>query len=227
MTTSAMGRVRASLPPTRLAALAARQCETIMPDGVDVSTDILMAVVPRALQRLEHCFQAISNKYFFDGESAVFSHLHGDQYCMWLYLLANELYLQSAPTDVCAKLFALNKALHGCDIFYEVALPSIFLLVHPLGTVLGRGTYADYFVAYQRVGVGSNRDIYPTFGTHVTLRPGAAVLGRSRIGARCQIATESLVLDRDVPEGSLYIGSPGAPILRPNPAVNPIWRTMR
>lgn len=225
MTAVATGRVRASLTPERLAALAARQCDTLVPDDADMSVDILMAAMPRALERLEHCFQAIDNKYFFDGEQAVFSHLHGDQYCMWLYLLANELHRQRGPVDVCAKLFAVNKALHGCDIFYEVALPDIFLVVHPLGTVLGRARYSDYFVAYQRVGVGSNRDVYPTFGTHVTLRPGAAVLGRSHIGDRCQIATESLVLDRDVPADNLYIGSPGAPTLRPNPAINPIWRT--
>lgn len=224
MTAFAKGRVRASLSPEQLAALAARQCNTFVPDGLDVSRDILMASVPRALERLEHCFQAIDNKYFFDGEGAVFSHLHGDQYCMWLYLLANELYRQGGPADVCTKLFALNKALHGCDIFYEVALPSIFLLVHPLGTVLGRGTYADHFVAYQRVGVGSNRDVYPTFGTHVTLRPGAAVLGRSYIGDCCQIATESLVLDSDVPAGSLYIGSPKSAVIRPNTKPFPLWR---
>ncbi|WP_052134897.1 hypothetical protein [Sphingomonas sp. 37zxx] len=224
MTAFAIGRVRASLPPRQLAALAARQCDTLVPDGADVSTDILMAAVPRALERLEHCFQAIDNKYFFDGDGAVFSHLHGDQYCMWLYLLANELYRQGGPADVCAKLFALNKALHGCDIFYEVALPSIFLLVHPLGTVLGRGTYADHFVAYQRVGVGSNRDVYPTFGSHVTLRPGAAVLGRSHVGDRCQIATESLVLDRDVPTGSIYIGRPKAEVIHSNTGLYPLWR---
>lgn len=120
-------RVRASLSPQRLAALAARQCDNLVPDGVGVSTDILMSAIPGALERLEHCFCAVDNKYFFDGEGAVFSHLHGDQYCMWLYLLANELYRRSGPTDICAKLFALNKAMHGCDIFYEVALPDIFL----------------------------------------------------------------------------------------------------
>jgi hypothetical protein len=53
----------------------------------------------------------------------------------------------------------------------------VFLLVHPLGTVLGRGNYSDFFVAYQRCGVGSNNEVYPTFGKHVTLRPGSAVLG--------------------------------------------------
>lgn len=217
-------KIRASLSPERLAAFAAGQCNHFFPDGDDVTADALMPALPRALERLEHCFAAIDNKYFFDGEAAVFNHLHGDQYAMWLYLLANEGHRQGGVRSVCAKLFLLNKALHGCDIFYEVELPSIFLLVHPLGTVLGRGHYSDYFVAYQRVGVGSNRDVYPTFGRHVTLRPGAAVLGASTIGDRCQIATESLVLDRDVPEGSLYIGNPKTAVIKLNPVPYPLWR---
>lgn len=216
--------VRTSLSAQALASLGATQCNNIVPDGSPVLPDMLLAVIPRALERLEHCFQAINNKYFFDGQGAVFSHLHGDQYCMWLYLLSNELYRQGAGFDACTKLFLLNKALHGCDIFYEVMLPDIFLVVHPLGTVLGRGNYADYFVAYQRVGVGSNHDVYPSLGRHVTLRPGAAVLGSATIGDMCQIATESLVIDRDVPDHSIYIGNPKAMTIRPNHETYPLWR---
>ncbi|WP_374943855.1 hypothetical protein [Sphingomonas sp.] len=219
-----IARMRASLAPEALAALAARQCDNLIPDGEKLSPDALMQAVPHALARLEHCFQAVDNKYFFDGTDAVFDHLHGDQYCMWLYLLANELHRQRGVTSACSKLFLLNKALHGCDIYYEVELPSIFLLVHPLGTVLGRGVYSDYFVSYQRVGVGSNHDVYPCFGRHVTLRPGAAVLGAATIGEMCQIATESLVLDRDVPAHSLYIGNPKTAVVRPNRAPYPLWR---
>ncbi len=216
--------MKASLPAERLARLAAGQCNNLFPDDDDVSVDALMPAIPRALERLAHCFAAVDNKYFFDGESAVFNHLHGDQYAIWLYMLGNELYRQGGPAPVCSKLFLLNKALHGCDIFYEVELPSIFLLVHPLGTVLGRGKYSDYFVAYQRVGVGSNRDVYPTFGEHVTLRPGSAVLGNCTIGDHCQIATESLVLDRDVRPGTLYIGRPPAAVQKPNAKPYPLWR---
>ena len=217
-------KVASSLSPVGLAGLAAGQCNNFFPDGDPVTAGLLMAPIARALERLEHCFAAVDNKYFFDGQSAVFNHLHGDQYAMWLYFLANELHRQGGDPAVCSKLFLLNKALHGCDIFYEVMLPEIFLLVHPLGTVLGRGNYADYFVAYQRVGVGSNHDIYPTFGTHVTLRPGAAVLGTSRIGNDCQVATESLVLDRDLPDGTLYIGNPKTAVTKANPTRYPLWR---
>lgn len=217
-------RVRSSLDGRALAAFAASQANALYPDGDPVAADALMVAVPRALQRLEHCFAAIDNRYFFDGTDAVFNHLHGDQYAMWLYLLSNELLRQGAPASVCAKLFLLNKTLHGCDIFYEVELPSIFLLVHPLATVLGRGSYSDYFVSYQRCGVGSNHDVYPVIGKHVTLRPGSAVLGACRIGDHCQIAAESLVIDRDLPDHSLYIGNPRDAVVKRQEGGYPLWR---
>lgn len=218
-------RVRSSLSAARLAELAARQANAMFPDGDDVAADDLQAAVGGALERLEHCFVRVANKYFFDGSEAVFDHLHGDQYAMWLYLLANELHRQRGPAHACKKLFLLNKALHGCDIYYEVELPAVFLLVHPLGTVLGRGRYDDYLLVYQRCGVGSNRDVYPTLDRHVTLRPGSAVLGRSTVGDCSTIAAESLLLDRDLAAGSVYIGNPRDHTIRPQTAPLPIWRT--
>ncbi|RZJ36799.1 MAG: serine acetyltransferase [Brevundimonas sp.] len=217
-------RVRSSLDARGLAAYAASQLNAMFPDPDVVEADDLMSAVTVALTRLEHCFSHVDNKYFFDGETAVFSHLHGDQYAMWLYLVSNELFRQGGPAATCSKLFLLNKSLHGIDAFYEVSLPSVFLLVHPLATVLGRGTYSDFFVAYQRCGVGSNNDVYPTFGQHVTLRPGSAVLGACTIGDHCQIATESLVLDRDLPDHTLYIGGPKTATLKRQDKPYPLWR---
>ena len=217
-------RLAPSLRPRELAALAAAQANNLFPDARPVAADTLMPAVDRSLERLEHCFSKVNNKYFFDGAQAVFTHLHGDQYCIWLYILSNQLFRDGADVEICSKLFLLNKALHGCDMFYEVELPSIFLVVHPLGTVLGRANYSDYFVAYQRCGVGSNHDLYPSFGEHVTLRPGSSVLGRSTIGNYCQIATESLVLDRDLPDHSLYIGGPKTAIVKRQQRPYPLWR---
>lgn len=208
-----------------LMALAARQLNAMFPDGDDVSPADLAPATPDALARLEHSFTRVNNKYFFDGTQAVFDHLHGDQYAMWLYLLGHRLFKAGGPVSVCKKLFLLNKALHGCDVFYEVELPSVFLFVHPLGTVLGRGHYSDHFIAYQRVGVGSNHGVYPTLGAHLTLRPGSAVLGRCTVGDHCTIAAESLLLDRDLPQHSVYIGNPRDHVIRSSPTVQPIWRT--
>lgn len=217
--------VRSSLGADSLAALAARQLEAFFPDGQAVHPADLAVAVPGALARLEHCFSYIGNKYFFNGSQAVFDHLHGDQYAMWLYLIANELYRRGGPAPLCNKLFLLNKALHGCDIFYEVALPSVFLLVHPLGTVLGRGEYSDFFIAYQRVGVGSNHSHYPTLGRHLTLHPGSSVLGSSVVGDHCSIAAESLLLDSELPANSLYIGNPRDYLIKTRNTNPSIWRT--
>lgn len=217
-------KVRSSLDAPALAAYAAAQVNGLFPDPDPVLADDLRPAVDGALPRLEHCFSHVANKYFFDGEQAVFNHLHGDQYAMWLYLLSNELHRQRGSAVTCSKLFLLNKALHGIDAFYEVELPSIFLLVHPLGTVLGRGTYSDYFVAYQRCGIGSNKDVYPALGRYLTLRPGSAVLGACVIGDHCQIATESLVLDRDLPDHTLYIGGPKTGTLKRQDRPYPLWR---
>ncbi len=216
--------VRSSLDAAGLATYAAAQLNTMFPDPDPVAADDLRSAVDIALARLDHCFSHIDNRYFFDGQNTVFSHLHGDQYAMWLYLLANELHRQGGPASVCSKLFLLNKALHGLDAYYEVELPSVFLLVHPLGTVLGRGHYSDFFVAYQRCGIGSNNDVFPTLGRHLTLRPGSAVLGACTIGDHCQIAAESLVLDRDLPANTLYIGNPKTAATKRQDKPYPLWR---
>ena len=99
----------------------------------------------------------------------------------------------------------------------------MFLLVHPLGTVLGRAQYSDYLIVYQRCGIGSNHDVYPRLGRHVTLRPGSAVLGRCLVGDNVTIAAESLVLDRDLPDNTTYIGNPRDFTTRTRTTTEKIW----
>jgi len=220
-----IARVHSSLTPDGLAALVANQVNAVYPDDQTVSPADLMQAVKGALLRLEHCFTHIRNKYFFDGSQAIFDHLHGDQYAMWLYFLSNELFKINGPLHACKKIFLLNKTLHGCDVFYEIELPSVFLLVHPLGTVLGRGQYADYLLVYQRCGVGSNHDIFPSLGEHVTLRPGSAILGNSTVGDNCTIAAESLLLDQNLSSNKVYIGNPRDQMIRPKLSKESLWRT--
>lgn len=219
--------LRTTLDESSLAKCVTAQLNAIHPDGNVVKADSIRQLLPAVLRRVEHCFTRVNNKYFFDGMSAVFDHLHSDQYAMFLYLLSREAYGQGADGRLAEKVFLLNKALHGIDAYYEVELPSVFLFVHPLATVLGRGRYADHLVVYQRCGVGSNHDVYPKLGEFVTLRPGSAVLGRSQIGRNCTIATESLVLDFDVPDNTIYIGNPQTYTTRPADGLLAIWRTSR
>lgn len=216
--------IHTSLSSDQLGNLAVAQVNTSFPDGQIVSLSDLMPAVGGALARLQHSFTHVRNKYFFDGTKAIFDHLHGDQYAMWLYFLSSELFRIGGPEHACKKLFLLNKMLHGCDIFYEVELPSVFLLVHPLGTVLGRGRYDDFFIAYQRCGIGSNHDVYPVLGKHITMSPGSAILGNSTVGENCTIAAESLLLDQSLSANSVYIGNPRDHMIRPKINKEIIWR---
>lgn len=220
-----MHAVKSSLSERQLARYVYRQLSHSFDDDRPLSEDAIRQLLPTTLGRLEHCFTRIQNKYFFDGDAARFNHLHGDQYAMFLYLLANTAHRLGAGDDLPAKLFLLNKMLHGIDAFYEVELPSVFLFVHPLATVLGRARYDDYLLVYQRCGVGSNHDTYPTLGKHLTLRPGSAVLGDSTVGDNCTVAAESLVLDRRLDDNTLYIGNPRDFITRPAGASPTVWRS--
>lgn len=219
-----MQRISSSLPIDKLAHLLAHQTDAAFPDGAPLKIQDLLPSMVRAQARLEHCFSAVNNKYFFDGQKVVFDHLHGDQYAAWLYFVSNQLHRDGAPPAWSKKVFLLNKMMHGCDIFYEVELPSIFLLVHPLGTVLGRGSYQDYFMTYQRCSIGSNHDVYPTLGRHVTMRPGSSVLGNCVIADNVAIAAESLVLDHSVQPDSIYFGNPRDHWTRAKLTLESIWR---
>jgi len=201
-----------------------QQVSNIFPDENPITKETLNDVMEETLSRVDFCFSKINNKYFFDGHDTVFNHLNGDQYCMFLYYLSNTMYRKGVDSGDCAKIFLLNKMLHGLDAFYEVSLPDVFMVVHPLGTVLGRGKYSDYFLVYQRCGIGSNHNIYPSLGEFVTLHPGSAVLGNSTIGKICSIAAESLVLDMNLPDNTLYIGNPKQHYFKQHTAISSFWR---
>lgn len=219
-------RLQSSLDARGLALYVCRQLNSIFPDGTVYSEEDLLHSVETALDRVEYCFSHIENRYFFDGEASIFNHLHGDQYAMFLYLLSRVVFLAKldAPNGLASKLFLLNKSLHGIDAFYEVELPSVFLFVHPLGTVLGRANYKDFLVVYQRCGIGSNHDIYPELGHHVTLHPGSSVLGRCRVGDFSSLGAEALLIDADLPDRTLYLGNPRSFYTRTSTGTHRVWR---
>lgn len=211
-----------SLPEENLAAYIERQIECFFPDGGGVS--VIRAYATVALERLEFCFKHINAKYFRVNGQSRFDHLNGDQYAMFLYLLANEISKNVGPEPICDKLFGLNKLLHGIDCFYQIELPPVFLFSHPVGTVLGRAEYSDFLLVYQNCTVGSNHRVhYPIIGRNVALYKGSAVLGHSHIGDNCKIAADATVLDTDVPTGSIYFGQKNNYTLKPFTKADPVW----
>jgi serine O-acetyltransferase len=167
----------------------------------------LAPLLERTLQRVEHCFSYIHRKYYREGDEVLFDHLNGDHFASFLYFLGNTIWRETQDTELPTRLFYLNKVMHGLDLFYSVTMPDIFLLVHPLGSVLGNARYGDYFVVYQNVTVGSDEaGIYPSFGSGTVLYAKSTVIGACTFGNDVVLAANTFILNTNVPTGSLVIG---------------------
>lgn len=197
-----------SLGPGDLAAYTARQLAFFAAPGTRFSAASLRPFLPEARRRVETCFRAIRRKYFFVNGRFVFSHLHGDHYAMFLYLLGNTVHRAGGRPELAQAVFLLNKTLHGVDAFYAVELPEIFLFIHPLGTVLGNARYRDYFIVYQNCTVGSSvAGRYPRFEEGTVLFARSAVIGDCEVGANVVFGANSFVLDLKIPAGITVVGA--------------------
>jgi serine O-acetyltransferase len=186
--------VQISLARTDLALYVRKQFENLFPDGTNLGD--LPKLVELALGRVEHCFSRVRLKGFFSDGEARFSHWHSDQYAIFLYYLANSAFREKPGHPIADKAYALNKALHALDAFYEVELPDVFAVQHPVGTVLGRATYSDYFICYHNCTVGANLDDdYPAFGRGVVMYGGSRVIGKTVVGDNSFVSTGAIVVD--------------------------------
>lgn len=200
------------------------QLNTFFPDKREVKKEMLNNCFDKTLDRIEYCFSKVNNKYFKEeAGNVIFNHLNGDQYSMFLYFLSNTLFKNNGEHSICAKIFQLNRYLHGIDVFYEVELPDIFLFVHPLGTVLGRAKYSNYLLVYQGCNVGSNKGLYPVLKEKLCMHPGASILGDCLVEENCKISAGSTLLDKNLQRDTLYVGNPKSFMTRQSLKPAPIW----
>jgi serine O-acetyltransferase len=136
-----------------------------------------------------------------------FSIYHSDLYAQFIYYLSNTIWKNDGDKKLSSKLFCLNKALHSLNCMYDTQLPDIFILIHSIGTVLGKASYSNYMAIYQRVTVGSDKGMSPVFSNGVYLGPGSSVIGDCKIGMNVHLAVNSLLLDQSINADSLVIGS--------------------
>jgi len=207
--------MKMSLSPVSLRDYVHRLVSRYLPDGY-ANADSDARAFAQALERVEHCFTHIRRKYYVEQGEVVFDHLNGDHMATLLYFHANSVWRDTGDTDLPTRLSYLNKILHGLDLFYSVAMPEVFLLVHPLGTVLGKARYNDYLVVYQNCTVGAVTDIYPRFGKGTILYSRSSVLGDCTLGDNVVLAANALVVDSDVPADTVVVGQYPALRLLPN-----------
>lgn len=180
----------------------------------------LEVAVPAALAACERSFSRIRNKYYAGADgAAVLDPLHGCQWAQFLYRLARALYLTGgggSPCPLCDKVYALGKALSSADLFYQVELPEVFVFDHPLGAVMGRARYGNFFSFGQGCTVGNNHGSYPEFGESVFMLSDSKVVGDCRIGDFAIISANAFVKDEDIPSGSIVFGQSPHLVIKEN-----------
>lgn len=197
-----------SLSKKELQDYIARQLEFRFPDRkscMDFKDLINVRAFDEALQRMEYCFKYITVKGYsiFDeyrgGVQTFFNHLHSDQYSQFLYFFSNSLWRMGGDLDLCSKLILLNRELHGCWFSYKGNFPDIFLLVHPVGSVIGHVNvkFSDYLVILQNVTINGTKTSLE-LGKYLFLGAGARIIGGGKIGDKVSIGANTLVRNPNI-----------------------------
>jgi len=196
-----------SLSEDDLVAYISKQLNAFYPDNKPV-TDGIKKSVNNAIQRLEYCFKHVAYKRYCNEGNTHYNHLYSDHNILLLWYLANSIWTESGNENLASKLYYLNKSLHGFDCMYDTQMPDIFLVFHGVGTMLGKASYSNFFVALQGCTVGSHKGNYPVFGNGVALTANSSVIGNCNIGDRVSIGAKALVFEKNIEsDHSVFINS--------------------
>jgi len=175
----------------------------------DIDLSVIEGKIDEAYERCIAAISVTNNKYLNPDGIPRFMLEHSGCWSIFLYYLSNSL--RNIPGGA-ETVYYLNKILHSVDWFYEIELPSHFMVEHPLGSVLGRADYGDFLFIYQGVTVGGNISssngvpVYPTLGNNIILFSDAKVLGDVHVGNNVIFGANSYVINEDIPDDSMVFG---------------------
>ena len=165
----------------KLVELVKRQLTTLFLFDEIREDELLSEAINLSLERCEFCFSRCNNKYYKKKEEVYFNPFHSGQYSIFLYFLSHQVYLlTNEPNSLSDRIYYLNKCLNCFDLYYEVKMPKVFFLDHPVGSVLGRACYGERFSFSQNCTVGNNKGSYPTFGENVKMMSGSKIFRELR-----------------------------------------------
>ncbi len=168
-----------------------------------------------AEKRASIALSVFQNKYY----NGKIDPYNGVIYCNFLYWLSYCAFINK-HIDISEKVYSLNKVLHGVELFYEIKLPIHWSCEHPLGSVMGRAEYGDYFFFYQGCTVGTSRHkgklFHPIIGNYVTMYSNSKVLGCSYIGNNTILSANSYVINETIPDNSIVFGQSPYLIIKEN-----------
>jgi len=204
--------------PQALSEMVCRQLANFYPDGHEARPSVQQAMAA-ACARTSHCVSQVL------GWPRNFDPLHSAHHATFLYHLANEVGVVLGDRATATRLFLLNKALHGLELFYDVEMPEVFALSHTTGLVFAKATFGNQLVFHQNCTVGRKADGHrPVFGNRVVMYPGSMVIGNCQVRDRTVIAPGVCLVDTDTP-GDCYVlpGEAGRPVFKA--LKKDVWRT--
>jgi serine O-acetyltransferase len=141
-------------------------------------------------------FARIRNKYFRGEEGPVLRLGHSAQYMMFLYALSRRL-AEAGRRLEADKIYLLLRTVSGADIYYEVGLPLLWFSDHPLGSVIGRGTFApeSSLVFSQNSNIGNNGGVYPEISGNLYMYGNTTLLGGTHIAGNVVLSNGACVID--------------------------------
>jgi len=197
-----------------LIAYTTAQCVSVVPDGREAAfRKAVDAHLDEALERLHRCINACA-----PWRPDEFNILQSSQHCIYLYYLSNTIWMRSGDTAAPTRLFLMNKAFNGIDLFYEIAMPEVFYIGHSVGIVLAKATYGNHLVLYQNATVGRHKADIPVLGERVILYPGSAVVGRAVVEDGAVLSQGTRAINRRVPANRMAFADAGGDLtFRPTP----------
>lgn len=199
--------MQTELPILDIQCLVRRQVRNLFGFRTRQEEKVIDSAVEKALVKCDYCFSHCKNKYYHRDSKTYFNPFHSGQYSIFLYFLGRVVFEDYPDYRTLAdRIYYLNKALNAVDLFYEVSLPAIFFVDHPLGSVMGRARYRDFFSFAQNCTVGNNKGVYPVIGRNVKMMAGSTLLGNCAIGDNVVLAARSYVKDVDIEPCSLVFG---------------------
>lgn len=195
-----------SLPYREFKDYVLRQMDHFFPDRQNLSANEYDNAFDITIERTRYCFSHVNMSSYSNNGEVFLSHLHANQYAVFLWFLSNTIWTEFRNERVANKLYCLNRTLNSLSCSYDAKLPDIFLLLHIVGTVLGKAEYSDFFVACHGCTVGAHHGVYPKIGKGVAMLPHSSIIGACNIGDRVSLGINAMVYERDLSDNTtIYV----------------------
>lgn len=171
------------------------------PESSSSDKEVIERYIEQATKRFRQCALGITS--FSNNPDP--DPWHIQKYPVFLYFLARSIH-EAEESDVYRlkdRLYCLNKALHGCSLYYRVKLPNVFLVSYASGVILGNCVYGENLLAYQGVTVGGYRSKAPVLGNNIVLMPNAVISGSTVLGNNVVVSSGVRVINQIIPDNSV------------------------